>query len=209
MLGWEEGRYGIRGHGRGGRRLGEDRARARPAEEGEALGHTRALPRDRCPVEVQRWAAEYGERTRTGLVLHGGVGTGKTYAACAALLAIADRATVRFATGSRMLREIRSSYKRPGEAEEDVVARYTGPRVLVIDDIGQEQATDWALSQLLSVIDERQAAMKPTIYTTQTAGDGIVARLSVHGDSSAAEAIVSRMRECAAVAFRGPDRRVS
>lgn len=190
-------------------RTERERARQRRVKRSGIPARYLAASIDRCPVEVQRWAAEYGERTRAGLVLHGGVGTGKTYAACAALLAIADRDTVRFATGSRMLREIRSSYKRPGEAEEDVVARYTGPRVLVIDDIGQEQATDWALSQLLSVIDERQAAMKPTIYTTQTAGDGIVARLSVHGDTTAAEAIVSRMRECGYVAFRGPDRRVS
>ncbi|MBX9035065.1 ATP-binding protein [Gordonibacter massiliensis (ex Traore et al. 2017)] len=162
---------------------------------------------DRCPEAVQRYASEFNERTRDGLVLHGGVGTGKTYAACAVLAAVADRATVRFATGSRMLRDIRSSYRSGSEGEAEVVARYTGPRLLVIDDLGQEQATDWALSQLLSVIDERQAALKPTVFTTQTDGDGIARRLSVHGDSSAAEAIVSRMRECRAVAFRGPDRR--
>ncbi|MEG2025794.1 MAG: ATP-binding protein, partial [Gordonibacter sp.] len=120
---------------------------------------------DLCDERIQRFAAVFCERTIPGLVLFGPVGTGKTYAACAVLLAVADRATVRFATGSNILREVRSSYKSRGVSEDDIVSRYTGPRVLVVDDIGQEQATDWALSVLLSVLDTRQAAGKTTIYT--------------------------------------------
>lgn len=163
---------------------------------------------ERCPLPVRSFVEMFNEATGHGLVLFGEVGTGKTYAACAALIALADKATVRFATGSEILRDIRATYNNRSVSERDMMACYTGPRVLVVDDIGKEHATDWALSIMFDVLAKRDAACKPTIFTAQLGGDGIKRALSVHGDSATAEAIVSRMRSCVSVAFSGPDRRV-
>lgn len=162
---------------------------------------------DGCPKGVRDFVDGYGPATMGGIVLHGDVGTGKTYAACAALIALADRASVRFATGSTILQEIRSTYGSVSDSEEEVIARYAAPRVLVIDDIGKEQATDWSLSRLFAIIDRRHSRGKLTVYTCQSTGGWLVRRLSVHGDSSTAEAIVDRMRECASVSFSGPSMR--
>lgn len=162
---------------------------------------------DGCPQGVRDFVDGYGAASMGGIVFHGDVGTGKTYAACAVLRALADRASVRFATGSGILQEIRSTYSSRSDREEDVIARYAVPRVLVIDDIGKEQATDWSLSRLFAIVDRRHAGGKLTVYTCQSTGDWLTRRLSVHGDSSTAEAIVDRMRECGNVSFSGPSRR--
>lgn len=163
---------------------------------------------DGCPQGVRDFVEGYGPASMGGVVFHGDVGTGKTYAACAVLRALADRASVRFATGSGILQEIRATYSSRSDREEEVVARYSAPRVLVIDDIGKEQATDWSLSRLFAIVDRRHARGKLTVYTCQSTGGWLVRRLSVHGDSSTAEAIVDRMRECGSVSFSGPSRRV-
>lgn len=162
---------------------------------------------DEANEEVRKWVEEFGPATRDGLVLYGDIGTGKTHAACAALIELADRVTVRFASGSDILREIRSTYGGRAESELDVFSRYTGPRVLVIDDIGKEQATDWALSTLFSIVDKRYRSGKPTIYTCQMTGNGLRSALSLKGDSTAVDAIIDRMRDGVQVRFSGPSLR--
>lgn len=184
-----------------------DAARRSRLMHAEIPARYRSATLDGCPKGVRDFVDGYGPAAMGGIVLHGDVGTGKTYAACAALIALADRASVRFATGSGILQEIRATYGGRSDSEEAVIARYAAPRVLVVDDIGKEQATDWSLSRLFAIIDRRHSRGKLTVYTCQSTGDWLVRRLSVHGDSSTALAIVDRMRECGSVSFSGPSRR--
>lgn len=44
--------------------------------------------------------------------------------------------------------------------------RYTGAALLVLDDLGESKATDWAYETLKSVIGERYNNRKPTIFTS-------------------------------------------
>lgn len=182
-------------------------ARAARLKNSDIPKRYRSASLNGCPQTVRDWVDNFGAGTNNGLVFHGSVGTGKTYAACAVLVALADRFSVRFTTGSDMLRAIRSTYSGSVEREDDVVRSYLSQHILVIDDIGKEQATDWALSQLFSIVDSRYRQGHPTIFTCQTAGDGLIRSLSVHGDSQTAEAIVDRMRDCVSVKFSGQSRR--
>ena len=60
------------------------------------------------------------------------------------------------------------------------------PRILILDDIGAEKATDWAVETLFVIINDRYEKMLPTIYTSnlslqqlgETLGDRIASRIA-------------------------------
>lgn len=53
---------------------------------------------------------------------------------------------------------------RPGG--DGVFERYTTASLLVLDDLGESKATDWAYETIKSLIDERYKARKPTVFTS-------------------------------------------
>ena len=67
--------------------------------------------------------------------------------------------------------------------------------LLTIDDLGKEQATEWSVSVLYNIINERYEAMLPTIITTNYKTSALIDRLSAKGDKETASAIVSRFVE--------------
>lgn len=139
--------------------------------------------------------AAVGER---GVVLSGNAGSGKTTLACCMLraiiataenepnthTAIAKRAFgVRF-IGAYWVAKARHEH-RLGEGEAPLVEEAMRASVLVLDDLGIEQAKNSAVSE---VIYERHANELPTIVTTgfsfpqlvKMYGDGIARRITEH-----------------------------
>lgn len=161
---------------------------------------------DECDRRVVSWSSNPSRV----LLLRGDVGRGKTYAACAVLVANAHLRTVRFATSLDLLRDFRSVFD--GSAREaDIMGGYSNVRLLAIDDLGKEKPTDWALSKLFDVLDARIRDGKPTIVTTQYRSEELTARMASDGNVETAKAIVSRLgdKRNTAVAFGGADRRMS
>lgn len=159
-----------------------------------------------CTPEVESYANNFRDHTKRGLILRGDVGRGKTYAACAILNALLDDYLVRFTTMGDMLSEIRSTYSSY-DNEIEVIGRYANIRVLMIDDFGKESPTDWALSMMFRIIDERYRRGRPTIYTTQSNSLQLAEHLSKNGGIETAKAIVSRMQQCYSMILEGVDRR--
>ena len=149
------------------------------------------------------------EREGRGLYLQGPNGTGKTRAASSIALAyIAKGRSVHFTSGGRVLSRLRD-VMRSDEAEADVFAELTSPDLLVVDDLGKENQTPWAVSMIYMAIDDRYNTQKPVVVTSNYSKRELVARLSQDGDRSAAEAIVSRLSEMSTkVEMSGEDRRL-
>lgn len=150
------------------------------------------------------------EREGRGLYLQGPNGTGKTRAASSIALAyIAKGRSVHFTSGGRVLSRLRDAMRSDG-AEANVFAELTSPDLLVIDDLGKENQTPWAVSIIYMAIDDRYNTRKPVVVTSNHSKRELVARLSQDGDRSAAEAIVSRLSEMTTkVEMGGEDRRLS
>lgn len=128
-----------------------------------------------------------------GLYITGPVGSGKTYAASALARAFVTAGyRVIFTTSLRMLDEIRASYEG---SREGGLGRYARCDVLIIDDIGKENANAWALTTLFQVLNDRYEAMLPTIYTSQYSLDALTRRMARGGERESAEAICSRIRQ--------------
>lgn len=184
------------------RRMRECDRLARIGRSGIPKAYRRARLAD-CDPEVARW---FSEGMPAGLLLQGGFGAGKTFAACAVLARAAWSGTVRFATADAMLRDCRSAFDGR-ESERAVLGRYLCCGVLAIDDLGKERLTEWGLAALFAVVDGRGGRGLPTVVTTNYSGRDLLAKMTVGGDATTAKAIISRMGAYRRVVVGGPDRR--
>lgn len=99
-----------------------------------------------------------------GLLFYGTVGTGKSYtAACIANYLLEKNTSVVMTSFVRILQEMQGFDR---EREEAFSNRLNSVRLLIIDDLGAERSTDYALEKVYGIIDSRYRAKKPLILTT-------------------------------------------
>ena len=110
---------------------------------------------------VEQWQTMRSENL--GLLLWGGVGTGKSFlAGCIANALMEQEVPVRMTNFAQILNELNSSFSGRNEVV-DKLCRYP---LLVIDDFGIERGTEYALEQVYNIIDARYRSKKPLIVTT-------------------------------------------
>lgn len=181
--------------------------------EREAEARRRAgIPRRYWAAEADRpefaeYIASFAGNGGAGLYIHGGVGAGKTHAASAMARLFAEAGyDVAFTTAKGMLERVKATFDEGGT--EAAVARYAKCDVLVLDDLGKEDATEWSVGTVFSVLDARYEDMRPTIVTSNYAPGALADRLARRGERVTAEAIASRISQtCRTVYLGGRDRR--
>lgn len=136
-----------------------------------------------------------------GLYIEGTNGTGKTHLAAAiALQLIGEGIPVICKTSSDLLMDIKKSFDDSSVNEAQVLDVYKRVDLLIIDDLGKEQCSDWSMSTLYSILNDRYEDMKPTIVTTNYNADALVSALTPKGfDNTKIVAIISRLRETSTV----------
>lgn len=148
---------------------------------------------------------EYAENFRTyfengqGIYFEGTYGTGKTHLASAiALELIFKGVPVIFRTSIDLLTDIKQAYDDCADTtESEIIDDFKEINLLIIDDLGKEQCTEWSMPILYSIINDRYETMKPTIITTNYNEKMLINRLTPKGgDNTNARAIISRLREC-------------
>jgi DNA replication protein DnaC len=121
--------------------------------------------------EVRHYIDELGDRIADGrgLWLEGDVGTGKTtLAMLVSKHAIEAGHSVAIYSLPRLLARIRRTYD--ADARElsylEFFKRLTSVDLLHLDDLGAEKRSDWVLEQLYAIVDERYAANRAMVVTT-------------------------------------------
>ena len=115
---------------------------------------------------AQRYVTDFVamEREGQGLLFIGQPGTGKTFtAACIANALLKQGIPVIAMSLVRMLDRL-SSFDADENAH--VLALMNEARLLVLDDLGAERATETALERVYTIIDARYRSKKPMIVTT-------------------------------------------
>ena len=147
---------------------------------------------------VKQWQTMRSENI--GLLLWGGVGTGKSFlAGCIANALMAQEVPVRMTNFARILNELNSSFS----GRNDIVDKFCRYPLLIIDDFGMERGTEYALEQIYSIVDSRYRSRKPLIVTTNLTLDEIR-----HPQDTAHARIYDRLLEmcvpisCIGVSFR-------
>jgi DNA replication protein DnaC len=97
-----------------------------------------------------------------GLLLYGPVGTGKSFtAACIANSLLENRVSVIMTSFVKILQDIQQNFN-----EAEYLRILNGVSLLIIDDLGAERNTDYALEKVYNVVDSRIRTNKPMILTT-------------------------------------------
>lgn len=111
---------------------------------------------------VEHWAEM--KATATGLLLWGNVGTGKSFFAGCIANALLDRGVPVLMTNfSRILNALTGMFSDDRNKYIDSLNHYS---LLIIDDLGMERGTEYALEQVFNVIDARLRSNLPLIVTT-------------------------------------------
>lgn len=117
---------------------------------------------------IRRYVEKFDQMAEkgNGLLFHGSVGTGKTYAAACIGNELIQRCKSVFMTSTYTMLKLRD----PDE-EEAYMNRIRRCALLIIDDIGAERSTEFGRERVFSYIDARLGEKKPMILTTNLAFD--------------------------------------
>lgn len=109
---------------------------------------------------AERFHEMYGKNQ--GILLYGPVGTGKSYtAACIANYLLGNMKSVIMTSFVKILQDIWDENK-----EAEYITILNSASLLIIDDLGTERETDYALEKVYNIIDSRVRANKPMIITS-------------------------------------------
>jgi len=144
---------------------------------------------------VARWPEAF--RRNIGLLLFGDVGTGKSYAAgCIANTLLEADVPVLITNFPSVLNHLCGTF---GETRTAFLASLEDYDLLIIDDLGVERSSEYAMEQMFSVVDSRYRSGKPLIVTTNLKLDELK-----HPPDLAHARIYDRILErCAPILFAG------
>lgn len=127
-----------------------------------------------CKNYFKNFNSNYNENI--GMFLNGGVGIGKTYAvSCLANELMNNGVGVICTSINALLRRFKDNYSN-GISERTVLNDISSVNLLILDDLGTEQNTEWFNSIFYEIIDTRYRSNKPLIITSNLSIDHIESR---------------------------------
>ena len=155
-------------------------------------------------AKARRYAEHWEDmfQKNIGLLLFGDVGTGKSFlAGCIANALLEQDVPVLMTNFPTILNRMTGLF---GSDCADFLASLNAYDLLILDDLGAERGTEYALEQVFAVIDARYRSRKPLIVTTNLTLDALK-----HPDDLAHARIYDRILEiCAPILFGGENLRV-
>ena len=158
--------------------------------------------------------AHYAVDNNEGLYLYGNAGCGKTLLAAIIAQELLKRGkSVIFGDVPSLLDALKGTFDKDSESRlEDLMATLSGADWLVLDDLGTETPTEWAVERLYTIINARYNAGLPIIVTSNFDTEKVAYRLNRPKNAPegvSGNRIVSRLRQmCKVAQISGGDRRI-
>lgn len=110
----------------------------------------------------------FAGRANEGLLITGEVGSGKTFLACAIANVVLERGgEVLFLVVPDFLDRLRATYDgHDGLTEMDLIEAAKEVPLLILDDLGAHQYSDWARQKIYSILNYRLNHQLPVVVTT-------------------------------------------
>jgi DNA replication protein DnaC len=153
------------------------------------------------------YAANFKAALQTGasIIFSGGVGTGKTHLSIGiASHVIRAGFSARYATVSGCVRRVRASWRSETETEQDALALFSVPDLLVLDEVGLQSGSDNEHQILFEILNSRYEQCQPSILITNLplrddSRDGVVVAKGLQ--SYIGDRLLDRLREGGGKAF--------
>jgi len=128
--------------------------------------------------EAYQRSRHYADRPTGWLLLQGGYGVGKTHlAAAVANQAVSAGVPTLFLTVPDLLDALRAGYSAEDATFEERFEQVRAARLLVLDDFGTQNATEWAREKLFQILNYRYINRLPSLITTNLALEQIEPRI--------------------------------
>lgn len=133
---------------------------------------------------------------KNGLIIYGNMGYEKTYfGACIANKMIEQNKIVLMEKSGSIIDKIKESFNKEGLSEIEIIELYSNVDMLIIDDLGNENLSKWALEKLYKIISNRYDNELPIVITTRYNKEQLIEQLSTENDIEIAEEIVEVLNE--------------
>ena len=150
---------------------------------------------EKARAYVRNWKEAF--RNNTGLLLFGDVGTGKSFfAGCIANALLDQDVPVLMTSFPTILNQLTGVYP---EERVEFINSLNDYDLLIIDDLGVERSTEFAMEQMFEVIDKRYRSGKPIIITTNLS----LEQLRNPPDLAHARIYERILERCAPILFSG------
>lgn len=145
----------------------------------------------RALMLAKKYADEFegAKETGAGLILCGGVGTGKTHIAVGIAHELIERGlSAVFTSVFGAVRRVKETYRRDSnETEADIIKEFVSPDLLILDEVGVQFGSDTEKLIMFEIINGRYEEMKPTIIISNLAKDSLGQFIG--------ERVIDRLRE--------------
>ena len=129
-----------------------------------------------------------------GLIIMGESGVGKTHlAASIANRLIENDKIVLMGRLTTLLDMIKETFKDNTKSENELIELYSNVDMIIIDDLGTEKISNWALEKLYTIIENRNENRLPIIITTRFDKQGLIERFGKCQDEKLVDAIISKL----------------
>ena len=134
------------------------------------------------------------KKQKDGFIITGKSGVGKTHLATAILNKLTEKdMLVLMGRLISLLDVIKGTYKDFSSKEKDIIELYSKVDMLIIDDLGTERISSWALEKLYTIIENRNENKLPIIVTTRFNKESLLDRFSQSEDEELSEAVIQKL----------------
>ena len=131
---------------------------------------------------------------KNGLIITGKSGVGKTHLATAILNKLTEKdMLVLMGRMILLLDVIKDTFKDFSSKEKDIIELYSKVDMLIIDDLGTERISSWALEKLYTIIENRNENKIPIIVTTRFNKESLLDRFCQSEDEELSEAVIQKL----------------
>ena len=129
-----------------------------------------------------------------GLIITGESGVGKTHlAASIANKLIENDKIVLMGRLTMLLDMIKETFRDNTKSENELIELYSNVDMIIIDDLGTEKISQWALEKLYTIIQNRNENRLSITITTRFDKHGLIERFSQSQDEQLVDAIISKL----------------
>ncbi len=129
-----------------------------------------------------------------GLIIMGESGVGKTHLTAAiANKLIENDKIVLMGRLTTLLDMIKETFRDTTKSENELIELYSNVDMIIIDDLGTEKISSWALEKLYTIIQNRFENGLPIIITTRFDKNGLISRFNYSNDLDLVDATISKL----------------